>query len=403
MKKYIMFCYCYGIGGGQSYVNGKVKYLKEQGWEVIVFPVKEKRKPGRIIWPYLVEYEKYASPAFTYSPFIWPKAYREKTLKKMMGIVGNNADEIIIESHNESFAVWGELLGKKVNAKNFAFNLEEQFDNYKYKDFFSFKFDRKELAGINIKSIPLLFKNYRDISESDDLVLGAIQSQDNILDYPESKCDRMKKLDWNIGYIGRSKQYAEIVVSEVIKFAQKHLDKTINFCILGELRGDWEKKAPVNLTITKLGFLVPMPRSYFRKLDVAIAGAGCARYSAFEGVETIIVDSTNAKSNGILGYTCFDTLFSSGTQEDISITLENVLVKQINKGKEFKFSGKPAANAETYYEKQFEKINNSAKDMCYYNFKNKYPMSDRVKSMLRFGFRWLFPKTYDFLLKKGIK
>lgn len=47
-KAYILFCWSQSFGGGQNYVNSKVKYLEENGWHVVVFSIRE-FKDNRIV------------------------------------------------------------------------------------------------------------------------------------------------------------------------------------------------------------------------------------------------------------------------------------------------------------------------------------------------------------------
>ena len=96
------------------------------------------------------------------------------------------------------------------------------------------------------------------------------------------------------------------------------LKNRFNLLIVGNVddRMDWlhqKLDKASNLVLTCLGDLVPIPRSFFEKVDVAIGGSGCARCAAQEKVPTICVRlQTMLWLMVVLGYTVFNIFFSRG-------------------------------------------------------------------------------------------
>lgn len=121
MKKgiYIFFCWSQSVGGGQTYVNSKVKYLKEIGWEVLVFTPREK-KSNDIIWTNLEEYSNLISLYLQFPPEFWPARVRKKVIQWMVSFANKTTENIIIESPTDFTAEWSELLAKELNAKNYG-------------------------------------------------------------------------------------------------------------------------------------------------------------------------------------------------------------------------------------------------------------------------------------------
>ncbi len=255
----------------------------------------------------------YRCAELQYAPEFWSQKVSAKTLKWMQEIIGTDSEKIVIESHTDFWAEWGELLVERLGAKHICFLLDERLELYGAKEFLYYKYLRSEVAGIHKSSVPRLFRNYKKLKEKEGPVLAA--SPYIILsEVSNEKIDSLTRMDWNIAYIGRNKQYASNIVNGIIKFASAHGEKEIQFLILGDI-GDIMEGYPDNLHIKRLGFITPIPRSFFSYVDVVIAGAGCANIARMAGALTIVADAGTCLSNGLLGYTTDDTLFGGGLQE----------------------------------------------------------------------------------------
>lgn len=377
---YITFCWSQSFGGGQNYINSKVKYLKEIGWNVIVFTPRQ-YKTNLIVWENLKEYEKGISLYLQCPPEFWPLYIRKKVIKWMSSFVNYQCGEIIIESPTDTTAEWGELLARELNAKHFCFLLDERLEEYRAKEFLFYKFQRGEIAGIDDSSIPKLFgvnidgKCYK-LSAANS---GSVQDVENY------QIEKIKRADFNIAYLGRDKAYVFNIVKSIYEFAEYYSDKSVHFIIMGEIDSSKNLTIPSNVIITKLGFLNPIPSSFFSKVDVVIAGAGCATISASQGVLTIVADARTFKSNGILGIDTESSLFSDVHSEDFFTTLENVLVLKKYNSSDIKMTVLPSYIER--YQQHFEFIYKSNQDKTYFDF-DKHKQTLDLKTRLNL-LRWL--------------
>ncbi len=379
-KLYIIItCDIHPLGGMQLYTADKVKYLSKAGYIVQVFY--SGLKMGKCKISYLNDYRDGAISILGYQPKQYTKKIQKKTINKMKKILGDKLEdvsEIMIESQADTLALWGELLAEELNGKHVCFICNEKFRGSdkcyeKYLDFFDFKHKRKELAGIHEDSLVKLFDGYKEVETEKRYVFrAAIESP--VQDIRNNIVQQIKKHKWNIGYIGRiGKPYVDNIIQGVYEFAIKYKDEDIQFIIVGDIgnrRNVIENKFDTikNVKICFTGDLVPIPREIYDKLDVVIAGSGCAICSAYENVPVIIPDAGNYKANGILGYTTFDTLYheSNCKQSTFEEILEQVLVHKIHAHMEFVFP--KADKEEIYYLKHIEFIHNSQKEKKYYNW-----------------------------------
>lgn len=381
MNVYVMFCFIETVGGGQNYVDSKVKYLEQNNWKVIVFSPKTERSEHSP-WPNLGKFWDNRCRELGFSPEFWSKKVVGKTIGWMVDIIGKDNGRIIIESHTDYFAEWGEILAEKLNAKHICFLLDERLELYGAKEFLFFKYLRGELAGIHKSSISRLFRDYKEINAIDFPVLSAAH-YNTLQDLKNDRIDNLTKRDWNIAYIGRKKQYVANVVAGVMKFAMQHSEKQILFLIMGDI-GDIGAIIPDNVSIENLGFMTPIPQSFFQHVDVVIAGAGCASISQSAGALTIVADASTCMSGGLLGYTTMDTLFNSGTAESFDVALENALVKKIWRDMPYNpRSVRSESEIDQLYFDHFRFIEQSDQTKVYFDFNKRrqrnYTSMDYIK------------------------
>lgn len=381
MRTYIMFSKIDVVGGEENYVNSKVKYLQKNNWKVEVFSPKVieiECSP----WPNLNQFFNNRRVEFRYSPDLWTSKRVDKIVAWMKSVVGKVSEETIIESSEDHLAGWGEILAKELGAKHFCFLLSESTELYHSKDFLFFKYQRGELAGIHKSSIPRLFNNYREINEEKCSVLAAA-NYGVVQDVRNSRIDNLKKMDWDIAYIGRYKQYVDNIVTGVMRFAMRHSEKQIHFLVLGDIK-NIIIKIPENVEVEELGFMTPIPQSFFQHVDVVIAGAGCASLSQKAGALTIVADASTCMSGGLLGYTTMDALFCSGASESFDVALENALVKKIWVGMPYHPLPVRSENEiEQLYAEHFNCIEQSDQTKEYFDFNQKrkkdYTLIDYIK------------------------
>ena len=359
MKYYIFFSFSGGIGGGQNYVNSKISYLVKKGWTPLVFTAYSIKR--KIPWDNLRKYTCYQAPELVYTPEMFSLKRINKILNKMESFI-KNPSQVIIESSTDYWGEWGELFAKRLNAKHFCFLLDERLELYKAKEFLYYKYLRNEVAGIHISSMKRLFAGYRNVDEDSRFVLTAA-NYGSVSDIKNHKIDKIKICDYNISYFGRNKQYCQNIWKGVIQFAKNNPLKKINFIILGEITK--EKGLPKNLKVTFLGFINPVPKAFFSKVDVIIAGAGCAWIAAKEGVPVIVADADSCLANGLLGYTTKSTLFEEKEGRPFEDLLHDVLINNITDTLIFDLPSK--TTVEEFYEKHFEFINKSSQEKEYFD------------------------------------
>lgn len=399
-KLYIMFCYIEDVGGGQIYVNSKVPWLEAAGWDVIVFSPLTERSDSIVPWTNLAKFAANKVEGLNKSPEFWRKKKMKAVLEQLQSKCSGEYSEIIIESHTDYFAEWGELLAEKLNAKNICYLLDEQLELYGAKEFLYFKYRRNEVAGITDSSVERLFTGYAPLIKENNHKLSASHSS-QAEEYYWDAIEKIQRCDWNIGYVGRSKQYVDNITKNIAIFADRYPDKTINVVILGEILDLRILEDKKNVICTKLGFKFPIPKSFFRKLDVAIAGAGSATLCCREHVPTIVADAGTTNAAGILGYTVSSSIFNPESDRTYCEWLEDILVdKKLEKMKQI--YEMPKIDVNKVYQEHMEFIYNSEQRHEYFDFiahpQKNYTFEDKIKYFLKGTFPGLY-KAYK--LKRG--
>lgn len=408
MRTYIMLSCTATIGGAENYINSKVEFLQNNNWKVVVFSFKpyKSQKEEEIPWENLKRFACNQRAEFDYFPAFCPAKIVNQMMDWMKTAVGESDGEIIIESTEAVLAVWGEMLAKELSAKHFCFLLSERPDLYGAKQFLYFKYLRGELAGIHKTSIPSLFQNYIKIEEKNSPVLRAAH-YDSVQDVENLKINNLIRMDWNISYIGRNKQYVRNIIKGVQKFASVHSDKQIQFVVLGDIEIGDNITSPENLHVVHLGFMRPIPKAFFDCVDVVIAGAGCASIAWMAGVLTIVADAATCMASGLLGYTTDSSLFGNGRQESFDEALENTLVKKIWRDMPYK----PCQNmsneeVEQCYEDHFKFVEESNQAKKYFDFQ-KYPQKycSKIRNLKAFisCYMRLYTPSLFFITQKVLK
>ena len=154
-KTYVIFTGTIaGMGGAQLYVSNKASYLESRGWQMRIFSDRD----APILIPALQAHRDGIFPEL----HCWPQLLRrrdvERTLETLLGYIGSDPGEILVESNTPHMSAWAELTAQKRNAKHFLFLLDEQYPmDPGFRPYFQEKFRRKELAVINRRALGLLF------------------------------------------------------------------------------------------------------------------------------------------------------------------------------------------------------------------------------------------------------
>lgn len=387
------------IGGLALYTVGKAKYLEKCGWTVYILCGGYTTDICAV--SYLNKYSGGRFPFISYSPSFLSRKQCSIALNqicKYIGISINNNEEILIESQAEILALWAELLAEKLMAKHVCFNCNESFrgtNRYyeKYIDFFIFKYQRNELLGIHKDSLKKLFDGYLEIPCQDNLVFTAAEP-DVVQDIPCEAIEQLELLDFNISYLGRSeKGYVPKIIEGVEEFSKVHYDKKIHFIMIGnaESRKKIIKERLGNLSnvkVTLLGDLIPIPKNIYEKIDVMIAGSGCAEISACMKVPTIVADCGNFMANGILGYNTMDSLFQNPDvgQSSFCDALEQVLIKK--EYLKLPYAYPEPISSDVIYESHLNFFNKASLEKIYYPISQNIHLKgiDRLKVALKFHY-----------------
>lgn len=389
MDHYIIFtANIHPIGGMQTYVAGKAKFLEARGWKVDIF-FSGRDNIGGCAIKSLDKYTAGWFPEISIPPGNWPAFMRKTALREMCEQIGDTEGKIIIESQASAYALWGELLAEKLKAKHFCFICNETFrgkDRFyeEYLGFFDFKHGRGELAGINTTSLSRLFEGYKCVAPEENYTFAAAY-EGPVQDVENDAVNRLERADWNICYIGRiEKGYVPEIIKGVYDFSQVHPDKTIQFIFVGNEKKRLELILQTfaeaeNVKLTFLGNCVPIPRMLYSKVDVVIAGSGCAMVSAREDALTILADSKDFTTNGVLGIDTFDTLYCESGKKQMSYqeALEKILILHEYEDKEIRVDrGRPC---EEYYAEHFDLIAASDQDIEHYDVVKGRKNSHKLK------------------------
>lgn len=390
MKLYIILTYdIHGVGGTQTYTWGKCEYLDRTGWDTAVFFPGD--NTGNSSYGYL---NKYICGGLNYlsdDPAKLDMATIKYLAKKSLKRYSYKADdykEIIIESHYNDVALWGETFAKVWGCKHICFICNEYFQPprkyWDHLEFYKFKYDRNELYGIHKLSMSRLFNHkYDDIPEKEDLVFHAFYPGNVVQDIWDVRMNCLIKADWNMVYFGRSsKGYFSYVLKNIAQFAEDHDERSIQFILISdaESKNDYIKyvfKNCSNVTIRIMGSMSPVPSKILTDADVVIAGAGCARWSFISGAYTLVLDAKETtKANGFLGYDTFNTLFAEDIkiQESVYYYLDQLLIKgKYEKRQREELYHQPIISSgeiDHRYDEHFELITRSKKEPYYYNLCN---------------------------------
>ena len=361
------------IGGIECYINAKYAWLKKNGWEVFIFspPVTNKKCKIKLYNRHL---DKRLFPLIS-DPNDLPISIRMKTLHRMVRKINTKEKNIIIESHNARAAIWGEMIAESLKAKHIIVLLEEILDDnrmlyMKYKDFYKFKYERRE---VSVNSMFLKLFSAFEMKRRNDSEVFLI-NESPVSDVVDKRVLNLKKSDVNIAYIGRlDKKYCPVIFSEVALFCKDNLDKSIQFIIVGDIKQysgsvDSSFIGVDNVTISKMGEMIPIPRQLFSIIDVVIAGSGSARCSAEEGVKTIVADIENGLAVGLLGYETESSIFADPCIDEIPISnkLNDVLIEKKWEGVSNKSYKKPTV--EECCQQNLVFISGSSPEKNYYSF-----------------------------------
>lgn len=306
MRTYIIIC-CFAdkIAGGPIYYSNKVRYMEEQGWNVVVIPADTGKKAAV---PGLAKYFGPYVPYLGYMPSEFNKRQRERIMAQLMSFVPDNQDEIVIETGNDYTAYWGELLAQRIKAKHVVIFLDENnpFITADVIGFYKFKYDRNELACITKPVMQNLFKGFMELSLEQCKALPC-DCTNSIEDYDDLLIEKVNKAKYNIGYIGRlEKPFMPAILNGFVEFCKAYPCDSISITFFGgayhqntinEIESMFQSFKNVTTLIS--GYMYPLPIKALQKVDVFVSGAGSAFVAAKAGVYSVNIDVLNYQPTGV--------------------------------------------------------------------------------------------------------
>ena len=357
MNKYILFSTCdlHNMGGVPYYYEGKARYLESIGWDVSIFHPGDAAQTCAL--PALNKYVVEGSLVWPSEKWRTSKRYRENYLATLAEriLAGQRYDSVVIETHDYWTSPWVELLAKRLKAKHIIKELNEIDEvaarRYReYSGFYLFKLHRRE-HFCSPRMLEIIYRNVDGVTEVDSLPFDL--DEDPVRDVENAAISAIEHCDWNIGYLGRAnKGYVSYIIEGVCEFARNHPDHSIQFVTVGNfecrrfLYTDMSRGL-CNLRLVELGDLSPLPRCFFDKVDVVIAGSGSARCTAYEGKVALVADAGNNLCNGALGYDTKESVYHHKDTAQMSFAegLERVLVRRVYDDMEFDYPPKPGVDA----------------------------------------------------------
>lgn len=142
-------------------------------------------------------------------------------------------EKCVIESNTTTLSTWGETIASILKAKHVIYLLGENLSLERNYNFFNFKLEMGELAGISQTSLKSMFIKHRflDENESKFLKAGCFGiSQPTYM--PNNLIENCPLADITIGYYGRVGKLINEILNEIIIFANKYNNLQFNFIVL---------------------------------------------------------------------------------------------------------------------------------------------------------------------------
>lgn len=308
------------IGGAELYMRQKKKYVESLGYNTIILYCNHN---GDVYIPEFKE-NSYLFREIWYAPYCFTQKHFKYVLNRMLKTIDGDSTSIV-ESHWPRFSLWGELLAEKLKCKHFLYCLEETYpklSNSMYK-FLEFKLGRKEIAGINNKTLKILFGNQQIVEEDNKYVLSAYMGE-NVEDISSPLTFLAdKQADIKIGCIGRlEKKYVKTTLDSVSDYCKQYPQKTIQLILIGgthrqdvlQYIKEIQKDHP-NLLLHVTGYIYPIPLSLLNAMSFIVAGSGSVWSPARHKMLTVSMD-VFGKPIGVLGITTQNCQFRGAHDMD---------------------------------------------------------------------------------------
>lgn len=397
------------MGGGQMYVRNKLLYERSMGWNACVIA----GQGINITIPELKEFKNtiYELNFYSYEFSKQKRKNIESALTKL--ICDMDYDEIVIETTSITTSTWAESISEKIGAKHFIFLLQERnvLDNHVLLDFFKFKYNRKELAGITLDTLPSMFSPHFIIDRKDSYFLSA--HCNNVMadvDFPMLKQINRSQYDYTIGCLSRlDKPFVFPALKDFLQYVLAYPDKKYLLLLIGDAPSDILNtiKCSVsqyhNVDCVITGYLYPVPTQLLEFCDAFFCSAGSCWVCAYSGVPTISYDGKDFRPIGILEHTTMNSLFRNQDepQQDFKELMDLILIEKV-------YEKKPPAyeRAKPDFHKHDEFVSNSEHSFLYYDtsaFRKETKTEKCVSLVLLIIGADLYGKLRGFRFSKWLK
>lgn len=312
--KYVILGQLAGIGGWQLYIDARASYIGEKGYDVYLVSIcreKDIKLPSFLKSKYLCLPEVHMPPAS------YTKKQQNIILNKLFKFIGGG-DEMIIESTDMNLSMWGELIAKHYKARNFSYLLHSHFpqQNRFVQDFFLYKYQRDELAGMSDLTLPELFNNHPMAEQIEGRSLPAapkdpISDENTVEDITNIILQyKTKNNAFVVGYFGNlDKPHFTQLCEFIEQYAKKNCGSSFLFVSVGssgkgraERRQQRIEDKAKNCSIINVPSMYPVPKQLFQTMDVCMASWGSSENSARAGAFTIrLLDDVTIIPQGIIG------------------------------------------------------------------------------------------------------
>ena len=309
------------VGGAQLYTNYKREYMESKGFFVDIFSY----KVGSILMREFDDFQRNIIEELGFLPMYFGRGKQNEIIERMAQRYSGESNRIIIESHNTTMHVWGELLASRLKAKHIVYEITERSQCKKELfPFFKFKYERGEMAGITDSSLQYYFQDYMKVPASERYSLVAYYEFKQVDDVQYDVDNIPKSAPMcTIGILGRLDKPFVLEASIQLKaYIENDKEKNYTLIIIGGQKEGNTTQAKIekvyegvkNVSLVFTGYLYPIPRILLKKIDVGVSSSGAVLVLADEGVPTIVIDGHDMQPLGVYGVTTDNILYRKGEE-----------------------------------------------------------------------------------------
>lgn len=376
------------VSGGVIYHRNKALFMKERGWVVHYISCCH----GKV---YVDGLETFIVGTFTFlvkNVFLYPERYRKKMLDCIIRKLPDIKGEIVIETGTDCTAYWGELLAERLHGKHIVTLLDEYNDNItlKVSSFYKFKYGRKELACISDEAMVHIFGKLIPESKNKQYSLGCYCTNSLYDIHPDWLSD-IPKGDLVIGYIGRLEKKAVPIIIEGLKcFAAEKKTLSVVFLCIGGSDTEKSKNNIIssfygydNMNVYITGLMFPIPIDCVKLCDLIFAVAGSSTVGVMAGVPTVRIHQLTNKCEGFITKAGFRNYMKCDNGDSVYDYIKMFYCDHTYPLLDKYDLSEMWKNAQFFFEKHLNMLDNSIKEKKYFNFSNiKLTFKERMAKYL---------------------